>query len=631
MKTVKEREKYMQIEELKINNFGKLKDKNIELKKGINIISGKNESGKSTLLKFITSMLYGVSKNKNGRRISDYEKYTPWEDGEFSGKIIYELDNKEKYEVYRNFTKKNPQIVDNEGNDISKNYTIDKTYGNQFFVEQTKVDEELFNTSMVIMQQEVTLDKNKQNMLIQKASNIMLTGENDVSYKKISAKLNKKQIDEIGTEKSPTKPLYITKQRIEELIRQKQELSEMRPVQYKIENKKLNIEKEIKEVEKELELLQAMQRISNEKNIEQEKIQINIKSKKEIEKKKEEEENNLKNIKSEKIYKKNPKIPYILLILLVILSIALYLIGQEIIAYAGAGLAILNAIVAIFMQTKENNRYKKQKEREINRQNSIKNKIELLENEIKEKEKVIAEKQSELETKINLNKMQLRNNFINIDDIEKILEKNVDSENILNEQKYINDLKLEITKLEMQRREILEKLEKTTEIEEELENKQEKLKELLEYNEAINIAKEALEKAYTKMKENVTPKFSSNLSNAIQNISDGKYKTVKVNEEDGLIIETENGKYVPADLLSIGTIDGLYLTLRISSIKELTRETMPIILDETFAYFDSERLENVLKFLDKEYKDNQILILTCTEREKKALEKLGISYNNIEL
>lgn len=70
----------MQIKELQINNFGKLKNKKIELKNGINIISGKNESGKSTLLKFITSMLYGISKNKNGKRISDYEKYTPWEE-----------------------------------------------------------------------------------------------------------------------------------------------------------------------------------------------------------------------------------------------------------------------------------------------------------------------------------------------------------------------------------------------------------------------------------------------------------------------------------------------------------------------------------------------------------------------
>ena len=37
----------MEIRKLKINGFGKLKDKDIELKEGINIIYGKNEAGKS--------------------------------------------------------------------------------------------------------------------------------------------------------------------------------------------------------------------------------------------------------------------------------------------------------------------------------------------------------------------------------------------------------------------------------------------------------------------------------------------------------------------------------------------------------------------------------------------------------
>lgn len=58
---------------------------------------------------------------------------------------------------------------------------------------------------------------------------------------------------------------------------------------------------------------------------------------------------------------------------------------------------------------------------------------------------------------------------------------------------------------------------------------------------------------------------------------------------------------------------------------------MPIILDETFAYFDTERLEHVLEFLNKEYKDRQILILTCTNREIESLEKLQIEYNKIAL
>ena len=49
---------------------------------------------------------------------------------------------------------------------------------------------------------------------------------------------------------------------------------------------------------------------------------------------------------------------------------------------------------------------------------------------------------------------------------------------------------------------------------------------------------------------------------------------------------------------------------------------MPIILDETFAYFDKTRLENVLKFLSKEYENKQIIILTCTNREMEVLEEI---------
>lgn len=156
---------------------------------GINVIYGKNESGKSTLLDFLTSIFYGINKNKNGKEISNFDKYMPWDEGEFSGKVAYELDNGDNFEVYRNFAKKNPKIFDEEANDISKEFTIDKLTGNKFFYEQTKVDEELFNMSMVIHQQEVKMDSKSQNTLVQKASNIILTGEDSVSYQKVLRKI----------------------------------------------------------------------------------------------------------------------------------------------------------------------------------------------------------------------------------------------------------------------------------------------------------------------------------------------------------------------------------------------------------------------------------------------------------
>lgn len=75
----------------------------------------------------------------------------------------------------------------------------------------------------------------------------------------------------------------------------------------------------------------------------------------------------------------------------------------------------------------------------------------------------------------------------------------------------------------------------------------------------------------------------------------------------------------------------MYLALRISSIDKLTIENMPIILDETFAYFDQERLKNILEFFRKNYSDKQIIIFTCTKREIEMLEELEIHKNLIEM
>ena len=47
----------MIIKTLHLISFGKFKNKTIELSDGLNIIYGKNESGKSTIMKFIYAML----------------------------------------------------------------------------------------------------------------------------------------------------------------------------------------------------------------------------------------------------------------------------------------------------------------------------------------------------------------------------------------------------------------------------------------------------------------------------------------------------------------------------------------------------------------------------------------------
>jgi uncharacterized protein YhaN len=174
-------------------------------------------------------------------------------------------------------------------------------------------------------------------------------------------------------------------------------------------------------------------------------------------------------------------------------------------------------------------------------------------------------------------------------------------------------------------------LEELTQIEEELGNREEEKDELLKLNSSFEVAKECLEKAYNEVKQNISPKFTENLSNSIKSISKGKYTKIKLNDEKGLTAEVESGEYFPVNRLSTGTIDQMYLSLRLSASQEVSNEKMPIILDEAFAYFDNERLQNILKYIAENYQERQVLIFTCSNREKETLNNLNLEYNLIKL
>ena len=178
---------------------------------------------------------------------------------------------------------------------------------------------------------------------------------------------------------------------------------------------------------------------------------------------------------------------------------------------------------------------------------------------------------------------------------------------------------------------IQEKLEDLAKIEEDLQYAEDERDELLSLNNSYNIAKECLERAYSQVKENISPRFTENLCNIISKISSGRYQNIIFSDTDGLRVELQNGNYISASRLSTGTIDQMYISLRLSALNEITEETMPIILDEAFAYFDDDRIENIFQYLNTNFKNNQIIIFTCSNREKEALDELGIRYNLINL
>lgn len=632
----------MKILNLKINNFGKLSNKEIKLEDGINIIYGENESGKSTLLKFIMGMFYGLSKNKNGKFIPDNERYTPWDGGEFSGKISYELTSGEKFEVFRDFKKKNPSIYNEELEDISKSFNIDKTTGNKFFYDQTKVDEELFLSTICSMQEETKLEEKEQLSLVQKMSNLASTGEDNLSYQKIMSKLNKKQIEEIGTNRTSDRPINVVIKRLEEINNEKEALANFKNKQYDIENEKQTIERVVKEQESKLALLKDLKSIQDTQQLEKEKIKINEDTIKEYNKKIEnltsknheaKEENFTKQENKSKIGKdKILMLVAIIFILATIVSITV--IKNDILTSISIVLGVITLISLGYTQYNKKIRNIKTEEFQNVNNMHIKNEIEILNNSCKKLEKETKTASEKLEKEYKEEKEKLRNKYIGIIPI-KIIDEILLKESLIYDinvlQNKISDNKIKLHSTKLDKDNIIPKLENLANLEEEYSELEEQYTGLYNKNEQINLVKQEIQKAYEIMKKDITPKFTNNLSKIIEKISNGKYKNVQFDETKGMIVEAPNGNYMLAKNLSVGTIDQLYLSLRLSAGSDLSTENLPIILDETFAYWDGKRLENILKYINEEYKNRQIILFTCTNREEDTLDRLGINYKKVNL
>lgn len=604
----------MKIKKLKINGFGKLKDKDIELKECINIIYGKNEAGKSTLLKFITGMFYGVSKNKNGGNIPEIDKVEPWDNEEFSGKINYVLDNKNEYEVYREFKKKNPKIFNSNLEDISKDFNIDKTKGNQFFYDQTGLDESTFITSVITKQGEVKLDDKSQNNIIQKISNILGTGEDTNSYSKIISKLKKKLNDEVGTSNTKEKPINTVEKRINELSIEKEKLEAYQSEQFEIEEEIRKIKLDIVDNKERLETLKTanikLETIKSEEGKINVLKKLNEDTKLEIEQLKNESKEKINSLKTNKITLRDK----IIISILIIISAIMFIFLRN--KYIAILPTLISILYIIFIAIKINRNKSELKEE----RRKYKDKI----NDANSKAKAQIE---EIKTIANDYKQKLNEIYkqYNIKENENVIQE------INSLQSKINEKTLKLHTTEIDYNNINPKLEKLINIEEELESLLNDRKNLKQKSYEIKKAIETLEMAYNKMKEEITPKFTEKLSDTIKNVSNNKYNKVKINISGEIIVEDSNGNYINAENLSLGTIDQLYLALRLASIEEITEETMPIILDEAFAYYDNERLKNILEYMSKEYKNRQIIIFTCTDREKSILNSLEINYNLVTL
>lgn len=126
------------------------------------------------------------------------------------------------------------------------------------------------------------------------------------------------------------------------------------------------------------------------------------------------------------------------------------------------------------------------------------------------------------------------------------------------------------------------------------------------------------------------PALNREISQLMWELTGGKYERVLVDNELNLKIDTGNG-FVLAGQLSTGTKEQLYLALRVAMVNLFYPEkNMPLLFDDSFAYYDDKRLARILSWLSKQGFD-QIVIFSCQHREMDMMDRMGIQYHGIYL
>ncbi len=144
-----------------------------------------------------------------------------------------------------------------------------------------------------------------------------------------------------------------------------------------------------------------------------------------------------------------------------------------------------------------------------------------------------------------------------------------------------------------------------------LDEQKDYLKRLEHRAEAIAIAAHTLSDAIARFEDQYADTVMDSASKAFFRITGGKYRKVE-REGTGISVLNTGGISVSPDVLSRGAADQLYLCVRLSLARALSpRITLPIILDDPFVHYDSERLDAVKEVFDRIADTWQIIIFTC--------------------
>ena len=206
----------------------------------------------------------------------------------------------------------------------------------------------------------------------------------------------------------------------------------------------------------------------------------------------------------------------------------------------------------------------------------------------------------------------------------------------------------EISRLQQTEDGVSEEIEKQQRIQWELEQKLEQLaakkneaehlkhilaenKHIQEELDAVDLAQDTMTNLSTTIRDSFGLYLNKTASELIEGITGGIYRSMSIDQDLNIFMNTPT-RLVPIEQVSSGTMDQIYLAVRLAAAKLVIGDkgNMPLIFDDSFALYDDDRLKTALKWLSKAW-DKQCIIFTCHQREEEILKEEEIKHQLIEI
>ena len=158
-------------------------------------------------------------------------------------------------------------------------------------------------------------------------------------------------------------------------------------------------------------------------------------------------------------------------------------------------------------------------------------------------------------------------------------------------------------------------------IKDQLHRLEERIAALQQLEQALILAQQAMTQASAALQRRFAPQIAREAQRILSRMTDGEYDRLTLSQDFSLLAgKHQEDTLKEAQWRSDGTLDQLYLSLRLSAAQALTPEA-PLILDDALARFDEERMEKALEVLKELSQSRQVILFSCQKREAEYAEK----------